>query len=209
MRPRHHSPDPGMHFSSPVYSEDRQMRARSTAAASAGQWGPSDCREMTSLISELDCVFTRDHSINVSHRLCILFRYEMTEIRYPKARFLKARGNRTRAGSNTSKAFYSDWLFATTPSNFIMTVFSVRDHSRSGWVCVFWGLGSARWNSHVPLSRGMLQGLRCPCLLVRENAFSLFFPGGPTFLNTANGYSALAALRTGSGFRSGSHWSAS
>lgn len=142
MRPRHHSLDPRMHFLSPIYSKDRQMRARSTAAASTGQWGQSDCREMTSLISELDCALTRDHSI--SHRLCTLFKYEMTEIKYPKARFLKAHGNRTRRGSNTSKAFYSDWLFATTPYNFIMTVFSVRDHSRSGWVCVFWGLGSAR-----------------------------------------------------------------
>lgn len=91
---------------------------------------------MISLIGELDCASTRDRSVNVSHRLCILFKYEMTEIKYPKARFLKARGNRTRAGSNTSKAFYSDWLFATTPYNFIMTVFSAKDHSRSGWVCL-------------------------------------------------------------------------
>lgn len=68
----------------------------------------------------------------------------MAEIKYPKARLLKAQGNKTRAGSNTSKAFYSYWLFATTPYSFIMTVFSARDHNRSGWVCVFWGLGSAR-----------------------------------------------------------------
>lgn len=69
-------------------------------------------------------VFTFVHSLNGSHRLCILLKYEMIEIKDPKARFVKGHGNRTRMGSNMGKAFYLDWLFATMPYSFIMTAFS-------------------------------------------------------------------------------------
>lgn len=82
---------------------------------------------MIFLISELDCMLTSVHSLNVSHRLCILFKYEMIEIKYPKVRFIKVYSNRTGMWLNIGKAFYSDWLFATTPCSFIMTVFSDSD----------------------------------------------------------------------------------